>query len=114
MESMVMTIYDSLKRPTLEQDLKDMMGEFIKKMPQLFMDLGEGARATAFISTLRSEYALDVPQQAEPLGDYGPWANPTAFSHPQLRRWIGSIRFVSLFRRILQPFPGKSAIEEVD
>ncbi|KAI3692872.1 hypothetical protein L6452_32697 [Arctium lappa] len=32
-------------------------------MPQLFMDLGEGARAVAFISTFRWQYAVDVPQQ---------------------------------------------------
>ncbi|KAI3664881.1 hypothetical protein L6452_43492 [Arctium lappa] len=42
MDSMIMTIYDSLKRPTLEQPLKDMMGKFTRKMPQLFMDLDEG------------------------------------------------------------------------
>ncbi|KAI3747779.1 hypothetical protein L6452_10429 [Arctium lappa] len=53
MDSMVMTIYDSMKRPILEQPLKDMMGKFTRKMSQLFMDLSEGARADAFISTFR-------------------------------------------------------------
>ncbi|KAI3772820.1 hypothetical protein L6452_04014 [Arctium lappa] len=61
MDSMVMTIYDSLKMPTLEHPLKDIMGKFTKKMLQLFMDLGEGARASAFISTFSWRYALDVP-----------------------------------------------------
>ncbi|KAI3734845.1 hypothetical protein L6452_14325 [Arctium lappa] len=49
MDSMVMTIYDSLKLPTLQQPLIDMMDKFNRKMPQLFIDLGEGPRTATRI-----------------------------------------------------------------
>ncbi|KAI3715107.1 hypothetical protein L6452_22075 [Arctium lappa] len=52
---------NGLKMSTLEQPLKEIMLKFSRKMPQLFMDLGEGARAIAFISTFSWWYALDVP-----------------------------------------------------
>ncbi|KAI3698060.1 hypothetical protein L6452_31170 [Arctium lappa] len=44
MDSMLVTIYDSLKLPTLQEPLQDIMNKFKIKMPQLFAELGEAPR----------------------------------------------------------------------
>ncbi|KAI3692629.1 hypothetical protein L6452_32449 [Arctium lappa] len=60
MESMVMTIYDCLKLPSLQKPVRDMMKNFRKTMSELFITLGDGHQAARFIPTFRWEYAKDV------------------------------------------------------